>query len=131
MTEKKKMGAPTKDIDWDEIDKLARIHCTETEICDFVDRGKSFLQNRCKERFNCTFKQYLEQKRGAGKRQLRKVQFDMAVEDKCVPMAIFLGKNLLGQSDKIEQKNQHAVSDNVKIVFESNGREVKKDGSDD
>ena len=51
------------------------------------------------------FGRFIIQKRAEGRAQLRKAQAEKAIEGKDSAMLIFLGKNVLGQADKIETKH--------------------------
>jgi len=96
------MGRPRIQIDWEAVGKLAFIQCTQKEIAWFCDVAVNSLERDCKRRFKKSFGEFLEQKRGSCKLQLRKAQMHMALEKKNVAMLIFLGKQYLGQADKHE-----------------------------
>ena len=55
-----------------------------------------------------SFKEYFIGASARAKTSLRRTQFNVAVNDKNVPMLIFLGKNYLAQTDK--QSIQHTLS---------------------
>lgn len=100
--EKNKGGRPKKVIDYETVEKLASIMCTQEEIASFLDISTRTLQ-RDKE-FCRIYKKGLE----SGKMSLRRSQFKMAQTN--TTMAIWLGKQYLGQTDKNEVKN-----DNIKV----------------
>jgi len=93
------------------------MQCTEAEICAVLGGSNGALSphtlNRwCKETYgkNQTFCKVFEQKKEAGKVSLRRIQWVLA--QKSVSMAIFLGKNYLGQSDdpnKVETSSDGPV----------------------
>ena len=56
------------------------------------------IERRCKEKHGVLFVDYYRTKSAAGKMSLRRKQFEVALKGS-IPMLIFLGKNLLGQSD--------------------------------
>lgn len=85
MTEKKYK------IDHDLVFKLASIHCSYEEIADCVGTSVPTLKKR--------FSKIIDKGRAEGKKSLRRAQFEAAVEKKDVRMLIWLGKQLLGQSD--------------------------------
>ena len=93
-----KMGRKKIVVDWKKVDAMCKIQCTAEEICSVLDLSEDTLTRRCKEEFDVTFAEYSKQKREAGKASLRRMQWAMA--EKNPAMAIFLGKNILGQSDK-------------------------------
>jgi hypothetical protein len=100
-----KMGRPLKDFDKKVFVDLIGIGCGCDEICWFFrdETGKpaniDTLSRWCVREFGCTFKEY-RQKNGAMflKIQLRKNQ--IALSKTSAAMAIFLGKNYLGQTDE-------------------------------
>ncbi len=96
-----KMGAPRKEIDWKEFDKLCQLQCTLEEIAGWFDCSKDNIRNKIKEKFNMTFSTYFEQKRAGGKISLRRMQFQTAEKGNAA-MQIWLGKQYLGQTDKQE-----------------------------
>lgn len=88
------MARPKKKIDYDAVQKLASIQCTQEEIANFLEVSVRTLQ-RDKE-FCRLYKKGLDN----GKMSLRRHQFKLA--EKSPAMAIFLGKQYLGQTDKVE-----------------------------
>lgn len=101
-------GRPPINFDKKAFVDLVALGCNQKEICWFFrdETGKvanvDTLSRWCKREFGVTFQEYSEQNSlMALKIQLRKNQFELSKHS--VPMAIFLGKNWLGQTDKIEQ----------------------------
>ena len=100
-----KMGRPLKSFDKKMFVDLIGIGCGCDEICWVFrdDSGKpaniDTLSRWCVREFGMTFKEY-RQKNGAMflKIQLRKNQ--IALSKTSAAMAIFLGKNYLGQADE-------------------------------
>lgn len=95
-----KMGRPMKVIKEEEFEKLCTLQCTKEEICSFFDVTDKTLNSWCKRTYGATFSVVFDQKRGKGKIALRRMQLRLA--EKSAAMAIFLGKNWLGQSDNPE-----------------------------
>jgi hypothetical protein len=106
---KKKMGQPPKDIDVQRLERLAKIHCTMDEIAYALGVGRSTLFEHVRR--NPETAEALERGRAEGRRCLRRVQWDLltgkTTERTKVSMAVWLGKQLLGQTDKIEQKHAY------------------------
>lgn len=75
----------------DEVWKLAEIGCTDREISQWFQISESTL------RYN--FSEYIEKGRAALKRRLRAMQLQVALQGN-PSMLIWLGKNILGQSDQ-------------------------------
>lgn len=92
------MARPRKEIDKREFEKLCALQCTEDEICDWFDTTRKTIDSWCKRTYKASFSTVFGQKRGKGKVSLRRMQFQLA--QKSAAMAIFLGKNYLGQTDK-------------------------------
>lgn len=97
-----KMGAPIKEMDIPEFEKLCKMQCTETEISAWFGFSDDTLNRRCVEHYGRTFAEVYNEKRQGGRASLRRVQWQKAVEDENVVMLIWLGKQYLGQSDKQE-----------------------------
>lgn len=102
-------GRPRKLIpDMETLNKvrgLASLFCTLDDAAQFLDvTEKTFID------FINTFtaaKEAWEKGKGEGKISLRRTQAALAKDN--VAMAIFLGKNYLGQSDKKEYEHRHSV----------------------
>ena len=89
------MARPKKyKINNEEVEKLASFGCTNTEIAEFYGCDESLIRK--------SFSEYLTKGRSKGKIRLRQLQWKSA-EKGNVSMQIFLGKNILGQKDKLEE----------------------------
>jgi hypothetical protein len=95
------MGRPKKHIDQDMFEKLCSIFCTKLEIADMFNVSEDTLENWCKKTYKDTFSAVYKSKSSAGKRSLRRKQFEVAMGGDR-GMLIWLGKNYLGQSDKLD-----------------------------
>lgn len=84
------VGRDKKIIPPNEVYKLASIGCKNSEICDWFGIDDSTLQ------YN--FKQELVKGREHLKQSLRRAQIQLALSGNAT-LLIWLGKNLLGQSD--------------------------------
>lgn len=93
------MARPRKEIDQEQFEKLCGLQCTKEEICDWFDITDKTLESWCKRTYDKGFSEVFAQKRCAGKISLRRAQFALA--KKSAAMAIFLGKNYLGQNDSV------------------------------
>lgn len=91
-------GRPLKEIDKKAFESLCRMQCTMTEIMAFFDVSDKTLTDWCRRNYNKKFSEVFKEKRQAGFISLRRAQFQLA--EKSAAMAIFLGKNYLGQIDK-------------------------------
>ena len=91
-------GRPKKEIDYEMVEKLASIQCTQEEIANFLNISVRTLQ-RDKE-FCRIYKKGIDN----GKMSLRRIQYKLA--EKNTSMAIWLGKQYLGQKDFIENSGE-------------------------
>lgn len=102
-TNNPKMGRPKIDIDVDQFEKLCNIQCTKEEIAGWFNCSEDTIENFCKKVYKTSFSVVFKSHSGKGKVSLRRNQFKLSETN--VTMAIFLGKQYLGQSDKIETVN--------------------------
>lgn len=98
-TEKKKAGRPRAEIDARQFEELCRIQCTQREICSVLGVSEKTLTRWCMDNYGLEYSQAYNKYADFGKKNLRHVQFRMA-EAGSERMAIWLGKQYLGQSDK-------------------------------
>jgi len=98
MDEKKKVGRPKTQINYKLAESLSSIFCTEEEIATILETSVRTLQRD--EEFCRVFKKGRE----TAKMSLRRKQFDLAGKNPA--MAIFLGKQYLGQRDTVEVSHQ-------------------------
>lgn len=104
------MARPLKEINKDQFEKLCYIQCTESEICEFFDVTDKTLNAWCKRTYDGQgFSEIYAKKRSIGKISLRRYQFQMA--EKNAAMAMFLGKQYLGQRDNYVAEVQFDVED--------------------
>lgn len=90
-----------------EFEDLCKIMCTQSEICSAFDISHDTLNRWCKQEYGKTFIETYEDKCNDGRISLRRIQFRFA--DTNPTMAIFLGKQWLGQSDQVEQRNETRI----------------------
>ncbi len=85
------MARPKKyDIDTEEVQKLAKYGMTNVEIADFFGCDESLIRK--------SYSEYLTKGRAKMKLRLRQLQWKSAEKGNAV-MLIWLGKQMLGQSD--------------------------------
>ena len=95
-------GRPKKKIDWKQFDEMCSIMCTAEEIAQVLNVSLRTLQRAVKDEFGETFVMLYKKKSATGLVSLRRIQFSMAHEN--VAMAIWLGKQYLGQKDQVDTK---------------------------
>lgn len=93
----KKKGRPRKEIGKMEFEALCKLQCTEREICGVFGVCEDTLNAWCKRTYRLTFSEAYKIYSVDGKVSLRRMQFNLAKTS--AAMAIFLGKNMLGQRD--------------------------------
>ena len=116
----KRMGRPPIEIDKRTFVDLVGLGCTQDEICWFFrdESGKPISEDTitrwCKREFECTFAEY-RSKNGAMalKIKLRKNQLKLSEHN--ASMAIWLGKQYLGQ---VDNPNETAETEPVRIIVD-------------
>lgn len=84
---------------------------TEVAVCEVLGCGKSTLQDYVKTTHGVTFQQLKAQKHEGIKLKLAGKQYELAMKGN-VAMAIWLGKQWLNQSEKIDQTlNMQSLTD--------------------
>ena len=94
------MARPRKEIDQKQFENLCGLQCTLEEICGWFGVTDKTLDGWCKRTYHASFSEVFKQKRGAGKISLRRSQWRLA--EKNANMAIWLGKQYLGQKEQVE-----------------------------
>lgn len=95
-------GRPLIKVDWQDFDKLCGLQCTLEEFAAYFNCDTQTIERAVLREKKLTFGQYYEQKKGRGKVSLRRKQFEIAMSGDRT-MLVWLGKQMLGQSDKQEQ----------------------------
>lgn len=109
-----KGDTPAQDrIDKKIFENLCGLQCTLEEVCSAFDVNDKTLNSWCKSTYGTTFYEVFKEKRGKGQISLRRMQWKLA--EKNPSMAIFLGKQYLGQKDKIEYTDDGMKSINENI----------------
>ena len=125
-SEPKKMGRPRKEIKKDTFEKLCAMMCTEEELCGFFGISDKTLNRWCRETYGGTFSEIYKNLTADGKISLRRYQFRLA--ERSTAMAIFLGKQYLGQRDKFEyvdttaNEKLEAILDGIRHNAESEAK---------
>lgn len=95
------MGRPKKRFDKKQFEALCAIQCTEEEILAVLDTSDKTLYGWCKDTYGKSFSEVFREKKAGGRMSLRRKQWNLAETN--ASMAIFLGKQYLGQTDKVDQ----------------------------
>lgn len=102
------MGRPQKEIDQSLFEKLCGMQCTLTEIAGIFDCSEDTIERWCKRTYDECFAETYKKHSAAGKLSLRRAQFKLA--ERSAAMAIWLGKQYLGQRDVYEIEDNDALS---------------------
>lgn len=100
-------GRPRKEIDNKIFENLCGLQCTLEEIAGVFDCSADTIERWCKREYGETFAETYKKHSAKGKTSLRRTQFKLA--EKSAAMAIFLGKNYLGQKDSIIETDEQTL----------------------
>ena len=107
------MARPKKEIHKDNFEKLCGIQCTLAEIAGFFECSEDTIERWCKRTYKdadnspMSFADVYKKKSANGKISLRRTQFRLA--ESSPAMAIFLGKQYLGQKDNVDNTNDEVM----------------------
>ena len=113
MTENKPQkgpgGRPKIELDKEQFEGLCRLQCTREEMLGWFGITDKTLTRWIKDTYGrkYSFSAIFDEKRAGGKISLRRSQFRLAETN--AALAIWLGKQYLGQTDKLEHED---VGDN-------------------
>jgi hypothetical protein len=111
------MARPKKDIDIEQVRKLAAIQCSYAEMASVLGCNESTLTRR--------FAQVIKEGRDQGRMSLKRKQYEVAMGGN-TSMLIWLGKNVLGQRDSFPEENVTAPTvASVYKLHESNKPDSK------
>ena len=119
IEEDPKMGRPTIEFDFNQLDALCLIQCTQEECAAVLGVSADTLSRRIQETCGKTFAEYFAEKSLLGHRSLRAKQYQVAMEGD-TKMLIHLGKHTLKQVDQfiIDNKSSDGTMTPTKIVRE-------------
>jgi hypothetical protein len=117
------VGRPKTPIDKIQFEKLCSMQCTLEEIAGFFNCCDDTINNWCKENYDDNFSGVFKKKSQGGKISLRRNQFKIA--EKNASMAIFLGKQYLGQKDVPEIQVSGNINNNIANIADLINSPVK------
>ena len=100
-------GRPKKEIDKKIFENLCGLQCTLEEIAGVFDCSPDTIERWCKREYKETFAEVYKKHSAKGKISLRRAQFELAKKNAAV--AIFLGKNYLGQKDSFIETDEQTL----------------------
>lgn len=121
------MARPRIDIDIEQFKGLCNLQCTLAEIASFFKCSEDTIERWCKRELKVSFAEAYKTYSAGGKISLRRWQMKMAEHN--ATMAIWLGKQYLGQTDKQEVAVVANDDDTIKEMnayFEKKKREQKE-----
>ena len=95
-----KVGRPKINLNLEELERLSRLNCTMPEISAYFDIPLRTLEDKFTNELDV--RKAIEKGRATGKLSLRRRQIQIMEETNNPTMAIWLGKQMLGQTDKQE-----------------------------
>lgn len=125
-------GRPPIQIDKEQFEKLCILHCTRDDIAGFFDCSADTIERWCGKTYKdedgkaMTFAAVFKMKSAKGKVSLRRIQWAHA--EKNPAMAIFLGKQYLGQTDQGMGKTDETPDDGFIEALSSTAKEDWKNG---
>lgn len=105
-------GRPSIEIDWKLLDSILEFGARLIDCSGILDVSDDLIQKRIREKFDCTFSEYRELKMSKMRMRLLQKQYDVAMKGN-VAMLIWLGKQHLNQTDKIESKEKAEIKINI------------------
>lgn len=119
-----RIGRPHKVIDKLQFEDLCNIYCTEEEILQVLRVSDKTLNEWCKRTYNVSFSDVYRIYASSGaKVSLRRWQLEQAKTNP--QMAIWLGKQILGQRDVVEQEIKAVVNDTHSQIIDKLSQRVK------
>lgn len=104
------MARPKKNIDPDQVRRLAMINCSNAEIASVVGCSTDTIERR--------FAAVIKEGREQGRSSLKRMMWEAAQKGN-ITMMIFLSKQMLGYSDKLTQQVT-SEGDQEKLVINFN-----------
>jgi hypothetical protein len=98
------------DSDWRVFSSLCEAQATEQEIAAIMRCSVGTISRWVKKITGLTFGQYKRTKRGLTQVSIRKKQLEKAIDEGNVQMLIWLGKQYLGQAEKLQTENQNTIA---------------------
>lgn len=95
-------------IDKKIFEKMCNMWCTKEEIAYMFDCSEDTIERWCKKEYKRTFSSVYNEHRTWGCYALRRNQLELSKKN--ASMAIFLGKNYLGQSDNVKIEHSGGVN---------------------
>ena len=102
------MARPRKQIEQEQFENLCSLQCTLQEIAEWFRCSEDTIERYCVRTYNMGFADAWKKYSARGRISLRRAQFRLA--EKNAGMAIFLGKNYLGQRDNVQYEDSESLA---------------------
>lgn len=112
------MATPKIEIDFEQLEEMCKIMCTQAEICAILNIDSETLTDRIKEKYAMDYRSYYKWKSAEGRRSLRRHQFKAAERGNSA-MLIFLGKVILEQQEPSNALPSIIISERLQAMPES------------
>jgi len=97
-------GRPQLDFNWATFDAILQYGATQGDAAEILGVSEDTITRAIKREHKLKFSEYRHTKMGRVRIKLLQKQYDVAMSGN-VTMLIWLGKQHLGQSDKVETKS--------------------------
>lgn len=130
------MGRPKKELNWEEFERLCGLHCTLSDIAGWFGVSEDTIERRVKEDHGITFAEYFKKHAALGKTSLRRLQWESAQKGN-VTMLIWLGKQLLNQTDRIDTSHLYPTPivverlNGTQVMLTAKAGEIEQKGKTD
>lgn len=117
------MARPRKEMDIEQLKNMVRIQCTAEECAGVFEVSVDTIDRRLKEEGYAGFADFYKKFSGEGKASLRRAQWK-AAQDGNPTMLVWLGKQMLGQTDKMQHAGTNddgSIGITFKTVIERRG----------
>lgn len=120
------MSRPKIEIDKTQFENLCKMQCTIKEVAGFFECSHDTIERFCKQTYEKTFSEIFDERRASGLISLRRNQFRLAENN--AAMAIWLGKQLLGQKDiitfnNLDDREDDPLTQSIKASLGTDGNE--------
>jgi len=109
-------GRPKIEIDWTSFEAACKLMATKEEVLNLLSVNETTLDRHIKERYKLTFEGALKKFGSKTKISLRRLQLQLAKKN--VAMAIWLGKQFLGQRERYDDD----TDDGLTIIHVGSGK---------
>lgn len=104
------------ELNWEVLDAMLSLGAELIDCRDKLQMSDDTIQRRIKEKTGLTFSEYRKEKMAGIRQRLRQKQIDVALKGN-VTMLIWLGKQYLGQVEKIENDLSGDMKETIKLAY--------------